>query len=73
MALSEFEQRRICKIVGEYLESRRPPLHLRKELDFAVRIKGQSVFIDTLRRTMDGTSVQYPLAKATWVKSRQWW
>ena len=73
MSLSEFEERRIAKIVGKYLEARRPPVHLRQELDFSVRIDGQSVFIDTCRRVMDGSQVQFPIDKSTWVKSQQVW
>ena len=38
MALSEFEERRIHKVVGDFLTSRRPPPHLRDELDLFNRI-----------------------------------
>lgn len=33
MVLSEFELKRLEKLVGQYVEKRRPPPHIRPELD----------------------------------------
>ena len=73
MALSEFEERRIHKVVGSYLQTHRPPPHLRDELDIWVGVQDQSAVIHLRRRLADGGHLDSFLAKATWVKSRQLW
>ena len=45
MALSEFEQKKCEKEVRAFVDKRRPPPHLRKELDLGFRLEGQSVEI----------------------------
>ena len=40
MAFSEFEIKRIQKVVGQYIEKHRPPEHLRDEVDLSFRITG---------------------------------
>lgn len=45
MAISEFEIKRIEKVVGTAVEKRRPPVHIRNEFDIGFRIDNQSVFI----------------------------
>jgi hypothetical protein len=75
MALSEFEARRLEKIVGSYIESRRPPPELRKQLDLNFRIHGQSVEIYEVRpywRDPDEIT-ENPVAKATYVKRGDLW
>ena len=43
MALSEFEIKKCEKVVKEYVEKHRPPVHLRNEVDLSFRVQGQSV------------------------------
>jgi hypothetical protein len=45
MTLPEFEIKRCEELVAEFIERRRPPLRLRKDVDLAFRIKAQSVEI----------------------------
>jgi len=45
MALSEFETKKLEKTVSAFIEQRRPPPHIRPNLDLAYRISGQSVEI----------------------------
>ena len=75
MALSEFEIKRCEKLVGQYVESRRPPAHIRNDLDFAFRIKGQSVEIYEIRPAWrePGVKIESPVAKTTYVKTQQIW
>ncbi|MGB4813280.1 MAG: hypothetical protein WBP13_12485 [Methylophilaceae bacterium] len=49
MAFSEFEIKKLEKTVGSFIEKQRPSAHIRKELDFAFRIDGQSVIIYEIR------------------------
>ena len=76
MALSEFETKRYERLISEYVESKRPAAHIRPELDFGYRIHGQSVEIFEIRpvwRGKPGEFMEHPVAKATYVKSRQIW
>ena len=75
MAFSEFEIKRCEKLVGQYVESRRPPVHIRNDLDLAFRIKGQSVEIFEIRPAWrkPGVKMESSVAKATFVKTQKIW
>jgi len=75
MAISKFEKKRYEKIVGQYIEGRRPPEHIRNQVDLAFRIDGQSVIIFETREIWDqpGKKVESPIAKATYVKKTNSW
>lgn len=75
MALSELEIKRCEKVVGQYVENRRPPAHIRNELDLAFRIKEQSVEIFEIRPLWrePGVKIESPVAKATYVKTQGIW
>lgn len=76
MALSEFETRRFEQIVQQYVDRRRPPPHIRPELDLGCRVTGQSVEIFEIRpvwRGAPGEKMEHPVAKATYVKSQAIW
>lgn len=76
MALSEFEYKRAQKLVGEFVERRRPPAHIRGKLDSAFRIERQSVVLFEIRPRWGGPpdeTMEQPHAKATWVKARGIW
>lgn len=75
MAFSEFETRRIQKIVGRYISENRPPEEDRNEVDLSFRIEGQSVVIFEIRPLWNDPDekIEEPVAKATYVKSRKLW
>ena len=75
MAISEFEIKRCEKIVGQYIEGRRPPEHVRDQVDLAFRIDDQSVIIFEIREIWNqpGKKVESPIAKATYVKKANSW
>lgn len=75
MPLSEFEIKRVEKLVGQYIEKRRPEPHIRNELDIAFRISNQSFEIYTIRPQWNDPTkkLESPLAKATYVKSHKIW
>ena len=75
MAISEFEIKRLEKIVGAFIEKRRPPPSIRKELDLGFRIEGQSAELFEIRPAWQkpGEYRQNPFAKATFVKSQGIW
>lgn len=76
MAFSELEKKRLEKVVGAFIDQRRPPPHIRPELDLAFRIAGQSVEIFEVLprwRGAPGETMENPVAKATYVKTQNLW
>lgn len=75
MALSEFETKKCEKLVGEFVEKRRPPAHIRNELDLGFRVKDQSVEIFEIRPMWKNPEqkMEEPVAKTTYVKTQKIW
>jgi hypothetical protein len=75
MAISEFEIKRVEKLVGQYVEGIRPPKHIRNEVDISFRISGQSFVIFEIRPQWDDPTkkTESPAVKATYVKSKKEW
>ena len=75
MPISEFEIKRIEKLVGQFVEKRRPESHIRNKLDLAFRISEQSFEIFEIRPQWDNPrkKIENPIAKATYVKSKKIW
>ena len=75
MALSEFEIKKIEKQVRAFVEMRRPPPHIRSELDLGFRVKGQSVEIFEVRPhwRQPEEKIEHSVAKAIYVKTRHIW
>lgn len=75
MTLSEFEIKRYEKIVGQYIEKRRPPMEVRDQVDLAFRIEKQSVVIFEIREVWNDRERknEIPIAKATYVKKTNSW
>lgn len=75
MALSEFEMKRIEKLVGGFIEKRRPPAHIRSKLDLGYRVCGYSIEIFEIRPVWCRPSEyqESPVAKATFTKTQQIW
>lgn len=75
MAFSEFETKKLERSASDFLEARRPPVHIRSKVDLDVRVSGQSVQIVEVRPHFrePSTSIESPVAKATYVKKSQRW
>ena len=56
MALSEFERKGVEKLADAFVERRRPPVHMRNELDLGYRVCGQSVELFEIRRLWNNPS-----------------
>lgn len=75
MALTEFELKRCEKAIAAFMKKRRPPAHIRKELDLGYRIKNQSIELFEIRpewRNPEST-IEIPVAKSTYVKTQGTW
>ena len=75
MAISEFEIKRIEKLVGGFVEKMRPPPDIRNKLDIGFRISGQSFEIYEIRPQWNNPEkkIEGPIAKATYIKSKKIW
>jgi hypothetical protein len=75
MALTTAQKEEIEKAAMVFLESHRPPEHIREKLDIAYRIEGQSVLIYQIRPRFDEPSIklEIPIAKTTYVKIQNHW
>lgn len=75
MAFSEIEAKRCEKLMEAYLAKRRPPAHIRAQLDIGYRITGQSIEIFEIRPLWSDPSkkVEESVAKTTYLKTRQHW
>ena len=75
LAFTELELKRYYKTLEKYVETRRPPPHIRPKLDLAYRIYGQSVEIFEVRPAFAGPNptIEEPVAKATYVRRAHEW
>ncbi len=75
MTFSEIETKRVEKVADAYVQKRRPPPPIRPKLDIGFRVAGQSLEIFEVRPAWrePGVTLEQPVAKATYVKSRQSW
>lgn len=76
MPLSQKDCARINDALTAFMAKRRPPEHLRGEVDLSYRLTGQSLEIFELRPAFHGTPGQmreHPVAKATFVIKHDRW
>jgi hypothetical protein len=75
MALNDLERERVKRSVAQFIEKRRPPPHIRPQLDLGFRISGQTVEIFEIRpRWKKPTEkMEQPVAKATYVRTNGTW
>jgi spore coat polysaccharide biosynthesis protein SpsF (cytidylyltransferase family) len=75
MSFSEFEIKRFEKEISEFMDKRRPPVHIRNEVDLGFRLDGQSVEIFEIRAVWNNPEkkMEEPVAKATYVKRKNLW
>lgn len=75
MGLSEFEIKRCERELEQFLNKRRPPVHIRNEVDIGYRLDDQSITIIEIRPNWRNpkVSVEIPIAKSTYVKSKSVW
>jgi hypothetical protein len=75
MALSEFERHKVEVEVGRFIETHRPPEHIRDQLDIGFRLENQSIVLFEIRPRWDKPQekMESPVAKATYSKVQQAW
>lgn len=75
MPLSSEEREDCLTELTEFMKDRRPPPHLRDQLDIRYSIDGQSVVLFEVRPAWDGRGdiIERPFAKMTLVRKRKMW
>ena len=75
MAFNDLDSKRIANAMAAFLAKRRPPPHIRPELDIGYRLIGQSIEIFEVRPQWDNPSIirEHPFAKATYVRTQNLW
>lgn len=75
MSFNDLEQKRIEKALTAFLALRRPPAHIRPQLDIAYHQSGQSIELVEIRPQWDDPTIirEHPFAKATYVKTQKLW
>lgn len=75
MALTELELKRCEKAIAAFMEKRRPPEHVREQIDLGYRIVGQSIEIFEIFPSWRDKSqkIEEPVAKAKYVRTQNEW
>ena len=75
MVFSEFEIKQIEKHAQAFLDKRRPPISLRKELDVSYRIDENNIIIFEIRPLWNNPEkiIEQPVAKASYHKKNHVW
>ena len=73
--MNDLERKRIEKAIAAFVAKRRPPAHLRDQVDLSFRFDGRSVEIFEIRPRWDDPTerVEEAVAKARYLKSRDMW
>ena len=72
MAIDSLQTLDIIEVMENFIEKRRPPVHIRPKLDIDYRIDGQSVTIVEVRPRWDNPEIyrDTPIAKTTFIKAK---
>lgn len=75
MTFNDLDIKRIENAMATFLAKRRPPPHIRPELDIGYRLNGQSIEIFEIRPQWDNPAIirEHPFAKATYVRTQNLW
>ena len=75
MAFNDLDNKRIENAMATFLTKRRPPPHIRSQVDIGYRLIGQSIEIFEIRPQWDDPSIirEHSFAKATYVRTQNLW
>lgn len=75
MAVSNLQMLTIIETMEAFLDRKRPPEHIRPQLDINYKIEDQSVIINEIRPQWNNTAIirEHGVAKATFIKSKNQW
>lgn len=75
MAIDSLQTLEIIETMEQFLTRKRPPEHIRPRLDIGYKIENQSILVLEIRPQFDKPEIirEYPVAKATYVKTKNHW
>ena len=75
MSLSEFQIAECLQEIGRFIEKRRPPEHIREQVDLRGELVKSEVILSEVRAPWDGIGgkIVAPFAKVKWIGSRKQW
>jgi len=73
--MNDIDRKRVENAVAAFVAKRRPPVHLRDQVDLSFRFDGRSVEIFEIRPRWDSPAekIEEAVAKARYLKSRDEW
>jgi hypothetical protein len=73
--MNDLERKRIEKAVAAFIAKRRPPMHLRDQVELAIRFVGRDVEIFEIRPRWNDPAqkMEEAVAKARFITSRDHW
>lgn len=75
MPIDALQKVDIIEVMENFLSRKRPPAHLRHQLDLSYKIENQSIIIYEIREAFGkpGEYIESPVAKATYIKTKNNW
>ena len=75
MAIDVLQTLDVIEAMENFIARKRPPEHIRPKLDIGYKIEDQSIYVLEIRPQWDKPEVikEYPVAKATFVKTKNHW
>ena len=75
MSIDSLQTLEIIEVMENFIESVRPPEHIRKQLDISYKIEDQSILVFEVRPSfLQPDIMSYPpIAKTTFVKAQNYW
>ncbi|MBV6484644.1 MAG: hypothetical protein KFKLKKLM_01154 [Flavobacteriales bacterium] len=75
MAIDTLQTLEVIEVMENFLSRKRPPEHIRNQLDIGYKIEDQSIFVFEIRPQWDKPEVilEHPFAKTTFVKAKNNW
>lgn len=75
MAIDTLQTLEVIEAMENFLLRKKPPEHLRNQLDIGYKIEGQSIVIFEIRPQWNNPEIilEHPFAKTTFVKTKNKW
>jgi len=73
--MNDIENKRVEKTVAAFVAKRRPPVHIRDQVDLGFRFNGRAIEIFEIRPRWNNPTekIEEAVAKARYLKSRDEW
>ena len=75
MPIETLQTLEVIEAMENFIVRKRPPEHIRPELDISYRIDNQSIIVFEIRPKWDNPAIirEHPISKTTFVKSKNHW